>query len=87
MIAGYGSTVVAMMSGTIRLNYHSLGGRQLYIYGADGITYYYAHLSSFGARLAVGQKVPQKKVIGYVGQTGLAKVIGRGHMHVELIQS
>jgi murein DD-endopeptidase MepM/ murein hydrolase activator NlpD len=72
MIAGYGSTVVAMMSGTIRLNYHSLGGRQLYIYGADGITYYYAHLSSYSAGLSNGQTVSQGQGVGFVGSTGNA---------------
>lgn len=72
MIAGYGSTVVAMMSGTIRLNYHSLGGRQLYIYGNDGITYYYAHLSSYAAGLSNGQAVSQGQGVGFVGSTGNA---------------
>jgi murein DD-endopeptidase MepM/ murein hydrolase activator NlpD len=72
MIAGYGSTIVAMMSGTIRLNYHSLGGRQLYIYGTDGITYYYAHLSSYAAGLSNGQAVSQGQGVGFVGSTGNA---------------
>ncbi|MCL1601187.1 MAG: peptidoglycan DD-metalloendopeptidase family protein [Actinomycetia bacterium] len=72
MIAGYGSTLVAMMSGTVRLNYHSLGGRQLYIYGNDGITYYYAHLSSYAAGLSNGQSVSQGQGVGFVGSTGNA---------------
>jgi murein DD-endopeptidase MepM/ murein hydrolase activator NlpD len=72
MIAGYGSTLVAMMSGTVRLNYHSLGGRQLYIYGNDGITYYYAHLSSYAAELSNGQTVSQGQGVGFVGSTGNA---------------
>ena len=72
MIAGYGSTIVAMMSGTIRLNYHSLGGRQIYVYGDDGITYYYAHLSSYAAGLSNGQAVSQGQGIGFVGSTGNA---------------
>jgi murein DD-endopeptidase MepM/ murein hydrolase activator NlpD len=33
---------------------------------------YYAHLSRFAAGLHVGDRVQQKQVIGYVGQTGLA---------------
>jgi murein DD-endopeptidase MepM/ murein hydrolase activator NlpD len=72
MIAGYGSTLVAMKDGTIRLNYHSLGGRQVYIYGSDGITYYYAHLSSYAGGLSSGQSVAQGQVIGFVGSTGNA---------------
>lgn len=72
MIAGYGSTLVAMVSGTVRLNYHSLGGRQIYLYGTDGITYYYAHLSGYANGLANGQNVSQGDAIGFVGSTGNA---------------
>ncbi len=39
---------------------------------AGGYVSYYAHLSGFGQGLQVGDKVRQKQVIGYVGQTGLA---------------
>ena len=39
---------------------------------AGGYVSFYAHLSDFRPDLAVGQKVKQKQVIGYVGQTGLA---------------
>ncbi len=39
---------------------------------ANGYVSYYAHLSAYGQGLAVGDKVRQKQVIGYVGQTGLA---------------
>jgi murein DD-endopeptidase MepM/ murein hydrolase activator NlpD len=38
----------------------------------NGYVSYYAHLSGFRQGLEVGQKVKQKQVIGYVGQTGLA---------------
>jgi murein DD-endopeptidase MepM/ murein hydrolase activator NlpD len=72
MIAGYGSTIVAMVSGTIRANYHSLGGRQVYLYGTDGITYYYAHLSGYANGLTSGDSVSQGDAIGFVGSTGNA---------------
>jgi len=72
MVAGYGSTLVAMQAGTIRMNYHSLGGRQVYIYGTDGITYYYAHLSGYASGLSSGQTVSQGQVVGFVGSTGNA---------------
>ena len=39
---------------------------------ARGYVSYYAHLSRFGRSLEVGDRVQQKQVIGYVGQTGLA---------------
>ena len=37
-----------------------------------GYVSYYAHLSRFSAGLQVGQEVRQKRVLGYVGKTGLA---------------
>jgi murein DD-endopeptidase MepM/ murein hydrolase activator NlpD len=72
MIAARGSIIVAMKAGTIRMNWHSLGGRQVYVYGVDGITYYYAHLSGYPGGLSNGQRVSQGQVIGYVGSTGNA---------------
>ena len=72
MIASRGSIIVAMRAGTIRMNWHSLGGRQVYVYGVDGITYYYAHLSGYPSGLSNGQRVSQGQVIGYVGSTGNA---------------
>jgi murein DD-endopeptidase MepM/ murein hydrolase activator NlpD len=72
MIASRGSIIVAMRAGTIRTNWHSLGGRQVYVYGVDGITYYYAHLSGYPSGLSNGQRVSQGQVIGYVGSTGNA---------------
>ncbi len=72
MLAGFGAKLVAMRSGTVRLNYHPLGGRQVYVYGDDGITYYYAHLSSYPGGLSNGSRVSQGQVVGYVGSTGNA---------------
>lgn len=72
MIASRGTPLVAMRSGTVRLNSHSLGGRQVYVYGDDGITYYYAHLSKWASGLRTGQRVNQRQVIGYVGSSGNA---------------
>ncbi|GMR02241.1 MAG: hypothetical protein BMS9Abin20_0569 [Acidimicrobiia bacterium] len=70
--AGYGSKLIAMRSGSIRLNSHPLGGRQVYVYGDDGITYYYAHLSGYPGGFRNGQRVSQGQVVGYVGSTGNA---------------
>ncbi len=72
MLAAFGAKLVAMRSGTVRLNYHPLGGRQVYVYGDDGITYYYAHLSSYPGGLRNGSRVSQGQVVGYVGSTGNA---------------
>jgi len=72
MIASKGSPIVAMVGGKIRMNWHSLGGRQTYVYGTDGVTYYYAHLSGYASGLSSGSTVSQGQVIGYVGSTGNA---------------
>ncbi len=47
-------------------------GNLVKIRHGEGYVSYYAHLSRFGRGLRVGQKVQQKQLIGYVGQTGLA---------------
>ncbi len=72
MAAARGTRLVAMNSGSVRLNSHSIGGRQTYVYGDDGITYYYAHLSGWPSGLASGQRVTKGQVVGYVGSTGNA---------------
>ena len=38
----------------------------------NGYVSYYAHLSRFAKGLRVGDRIAQKQVLGYVGQTGLA---------------
>jgi murein DD-endopeptidase MepM/ murein hydrolase activator NlpD len=47
-------------------------GNLVKIRHANGYVSYYAHLSGYKPGLEIGQKVKQKQVIGYVGQTGLA---------------
>jgi murein DD-endopeptidase MepM/ murein hydrolase activator NlpD len=39
---------------------------------SNGYISYYAHLSRFATQLSVGDRVTQKQVIGFVGDTGLA---------------
>jgi murein DD-endopeptidase MepM/ murein hydrolase activator NlpD len=47
-------------------------GNLVKIRHSNGYVSYYAHLSRFAKGLKLGQKVAQKQIIGYVGQTGLA---------------
>lgn len=47
-------------------------GNLLKIRHVKGYVSYYAHLSRFAAGLRVGDRVQQKQVVAYVGQTGLA---------------
>lgn len=82
IMAAYNTPLVAMNSGTVRLNTHSLGGRQTYVYGDDGVTYYYAHLSQWPSGLSNGQRVAKGQVIGYVGTSGNTTV---AHLHLGMI--
>ena len=47
-------------------------GNLVKIEHANGYVSFYSHLSRFAKGLAVGDRVRQKQVIGYVGSTGLA---------------
>ncbi len=83
MMAAYGTPLVAMNSGTVRVNSHYLGGRQVYVNGDDGITYYYAHMSRWASGLSTGQRVNKGQIIGFVGDSGNAR--GTPHLHLGMI--
>jgi murein DD-endopeptidase MepM/ murein hydrolase activator NlpD len=53
-------------------------GRKIEISHPAGITSVYCHLSRYAAGLRVGERVEQRQLIGYVGQTG--RVTGP-HLH------
>jgi murein DD-endopeptidase MepM/ murein hydrolase activator NlpD len=79
MMAAAGTPNVAVVSGTITEKYGSLQGNGVTLYGDDGNSYYYFHLSRYegGPR-----RVAQGEVIGYTGDTGNAKG-GPTHTHFE----
>jgi murein DD-endopeptidase MepM/ murein hydrolase activator NlpD len=81
MSAAYGTPLVAMNSGRVRLNWHSSGGRQVYITADDGNFYYYAHLSGYASGVSNGDRVKRGQRIGYVGSTGNAAT---AHLHLGL---
>ncbi|MEZ5175223.1 MAG: peptidoglycan DD-metalloendopeptidase family protein [Acidimicrobiia bacterium] len=83
LMAAYGTELVAMTSGSVRLNSHYLGGRQVYLYGDDGVTYYYAHLSQWPSGLNSGERVNKGQTVGFVGDSGNAK--GTPHLHLGMI--
>jgi murein DD-endopeptidase MepM/ murein hydrolase activator NlpD len=83
MMAAYGTPLVAMNSGTVRVNTHYQGGRQVYVKGDDGVTYYYAHMSRWASGLSTGQRVNKGQVIGFVGDSGNAR--GTPHLHLGMI--
>jgi len=80
MIAAEGTPLVAIESGTITsVGYHWAGGNGLYLRGASGDVYYYAHLQKYAAGITGGSRVSVGQVIGYVGHTGAASV---PHLHL-----
>lgn len=83
MMARAGTELVAMTSGRVRINSHSLGGRQVYLYGDDGITYYYAHLSRWVSGMSTGDRVNKGQTVGFVGDSGNAR--GTPHLHLGII--
>ncbi|MDQ3646646.1 MAG: peptidoglycan DD-metalloendopeptidase family protein [Actinomycetota bacterium] len=79
MMAGYGTPVVAITSGTITYAaYDGSGGNMIFMTGDDGHAYWYMHNQQnlvTSGRVAVGQQ------IATVGDTGNAE--GSPHVHFE----
>lgn len=79
MMAGYGTPLVAVVSGSISQRNSGLGGRAIYLRGSNGTTYYYAHLQSW---VGGPRSVSAGELIGTVGDTGNAR--GTPHLHFEI---
>jgi hypothetical protein len=66
-----GTPVLAVIDGVVeRLSFGWPGGRELYLRGADGNLYYYAHLDGYAPGMQEGAQVNSGTVLGYVGMTG-----------------
>ena len=60
-----------------------LGGHKLWVVGASGTRYYYAHLSAYAdATIADGKFVEAGDVVGFVGTSGNAAT--PAHVHFEI---
>ena len=57
------------------------GGLSIYLWGDNGVEFYYAHMSGFST--PVGARVGAGQTIGYVGNTGNARG-GAPHIHFEI---
>ena len=57
----------------VRVGENSLGGKTVFVMGAGGRRYYYAHLDDYARGLSLGDYVTPQTLIGYVGTTGNAK--------------
>jgi murein DD-endopeptidase MepM/ murein hydrolase activator NlpD len=73
IFAPQGTAVRSATEGYVmRMGESALGGNIIFVLGAGGRSYYYAHLDSYAEGLAVGDYVTPETVLGYVGTTGNA---------------
>lgn len=73
IFAKQGTPVRSSTSGyVINIGENQLGGKVVYVLGAGGRTYYYAHLDAYSPDVAVGDEVSRETILGYVGTTGNA---------------
>jgi murein DD-endopeptidase MepM/ murein hydrolase activator NlpD len=79
MMAGYGTPIYAVVSGTVSHGRSGLGGNQIWLHGSDGHRYFYAHLQNF---VGPAGSVSKGDQIGTVGDTGNAR--GTPHLHFEI---
>jgi len=77
LMSPHGTENVAVVSGTFKRHHSGAGGLSIYLYGEDGHTYYYAHLSQV---VGPDRRVAQGELIGLTGATGNA---GTPHTHFE----
>lgn len=84
IFATMGTPLVAVERGVlIKVGTDVLGGNKLWIVGASGTRYYYAHMSAFAEGSVDGKVVSAGDVIGYVGNTGNAATTPP-HVHFEV---
>ena len=78
-----GTPILAAGAGTvIKAGWDGGYGRRIEIQHANGYVTAYSHQSKFAAGIAVGERVRQGQVIGYVGNTGLST---GPHLHYEVL--
>jgi murein DD-endopeptidase MepM/ murein hydrolase activator NlpD len=78
MMSPAGTPLVAVESGFAQFKTTSLGGNSIWVNGASGTRYFYAHLSAWEGS---SRNVSQGEVIGYVGATGNTTA---NHLHFEV---
>ncbi len=74
IFAQRGTPVYSATDGyVLHVGENDLGGKVVFVYGAGGRRYYYAHLDDFAPGLKAGDFVTTSSLLGYVGNTGNAK--------------
>ena len=80
LMNAFGTPNVAVVSGQIARHHSGAGGLSIYLYGDDGTTYYYAHLSEV---VGADRRVAQNEVVAKTGNSGNARG-GAPHTHFEI---
>ncbi len=81
MFAPKGTPVFSAVHGYVRrTGTNELGGNIVFVTGAGGRRYYYAHLDRIAHGLHAGQAVTTDTVLGFVGTTGNA-ITTPPHLH------
>jgi murein DD-endopeptidase MepM/ murein hydrolase activator NlpD len=81
IFARKGTPVYSATDGIVlRVGDAGIGGNAVFVLGAGGRVYYYAHLSRFADHLSVGERVTPDSLLGYVGNTGNARTTP-AHLH------
>jgi murein DD-endopeptidase MepM/ murein hydrolase activator NlpD len=84
IFAAHGTPLLACERGVIiKVGTDTLGGTKLWLVGASGTRYYYAHLSGYAPGLVENKVVQAGDVVGYVGNTGNAATTP-AHLHFEV---
>lgn len=74
IFAPRGTPILSATNGFIyKIGENNLGGQTVWVIGAGGRVYYYAHLDSYAKGIEVGDRVTTRTVLGYVGTTGNAQ--------------
>jgi murein DD-endopeptidase MepM/ murein hydrolase activator NlpD len=74
IFAKRGTPVYSATEGyVLHVGENQLGGKVIFVYGAGGRRYYYAHLDDFAPDLKAGDYVTTDSLLGFVGNTGNAK--------------
>ncbi len=80
-----GTPVMSVAEGTvIRAGWAGSYGRLVEVRHANGAITRYAHLRNFAAGIKKGSTVPQGRIVGYVGASGL---VSGPHLHYELLMA
>jgi murein DD-endopeptidase MepM/ murein hydrolase activator NlpD len=84
IFAASGTPLLAVERGVvIQMGSDVLGGTKLWLVGASGTRYYYAHLSAFAEGMTENALVKAGDVVGFVGNTGNAATTP-AHLHFEV---